>query len=157
MKQIGLILIFLFLSPVLNGQELKTKKQVYNLSTEIFQVQKKTKKREGSYFEFLNASNDTLIKGQYHNNEKTGTWTFYDSGGQPFLVYNYSNDSCLWVDPHICRKDSFPVWDGNGFKFKLLDRPPLYLGHRQEFKIHLRKDYRIQPDVIKGILLKNSW
>lgn len=150
MKRIIPTLLFIFISFILCGQELKTKKETYNLSTEVYQVQKKTKEREGSYFEFLNSTNDTLIKGQYHNNEKIGIWTFYDIENQPFLKYDYSKDTCLWVEQLICKKDSFPILAGDDFKFALLDRPPLFLGYRHEFKTHLVKDYRIPINVLQS-------
>jgi hypothetical protein len=132
------------------GQNVKTRKQKYILTTEIYQIDKKTKKREGKYFEIWNSSNDTLIKGQYRNDAKNGLWTFFDKGKSPFLVFNFDKDSCCWVDPNICRRDSFPVREGQGLRFAVLDRPPLFLGYRHEFENYLRDGLKLPVYIMQN-------
>lgn len=156
MKLISTLSLILICCTCLAGQDLKTRKQKYFSTTEVYQIDKKTKKREGKYFDFWNSSNDTLIKGQYKNDTKTGLWTFFDKGKGPFLVFNFDKDSCAWVDPNICRRDSFPIRQGQVLRFVVLDRPPLFVGYRHEFEHYLANGLKLPTYIMQNGLKINT-
>lgn len=150
MKPIIMFLVLLFAGSFLLGQELKTKKKKSYSTTEVYHIDKKTKTREGNCYKLFNLSKDTLAKGQYSDNVPKGIWTFFDKGNRRFLVFDFNRDSCLWVDPIVCQKDSFPVRDGEKFRFEILDRPPLFLGYRREFDYHLASDLKLPVYIMQN-------
>lgn len=119
-------LLFVFI--LAQSQELKKKKIQGPVYTEVFQISKESKKKQGDYLKILNFSKDTLIKGNFENDSVTGVWTYFDQDNQPRLKYNFSTDSCVWISEMASKPDTFPVRLHEKFGFARLDRPPLYIG-----------------------------
>ena len=134
MKQNILIGILLSAFFFVNGQELKTKKVNDQFFTEIFQIDKKSKQKQGTYIKINSSNKDTLVCGQYQNGSSSGVWTYYHPNNKPYIKYNHSNDSCLLLSEHVNKPDTFPVRLGDKFDFAKLDRPPLYIGFSKELE-----------------------
>jgi hypothetical protein len=117
------------------AQELKTKKNYSQYYTDIYQVEKQSKLKLGTYHKIHNQSKDTLVTGQYENDSVTGVWTYFSKGNQPYLKYDYSIDSCLWISELENKPDTFPVRISNDFEFAKLDRPPFYIGFKNELEM----------------------
>lgn len=136
---------------ITQGQEYKTKKVQRQVFTEIFQIEKKSKQKMGSYLKTHNLSNDTLVIGQYINDSIAGVWSYFDLGNKPYMKYDYSNDSCLWISELANKPDTFPARIRNNFGFAKLDRPPLYIGFRKELHILFSSGVKIPvPMMEKG-------
>ena len=123
---IAAFLLFVFI--LVQAQELKKKKIQGPVYTEVFQINKETKKKQGDYLKILNFSKDTLVKGNFENDSVAGVWTYFDKNNHPRLKYNFSTDSCVWISEMASKSDTFSVRIGKNFGFTRLDRPPLYIG-----------------------------
>ncbi len=150
MRTFFLIGILLSVCLLVHGQELKTKKITGQHFTEIFQVDKQSKQKLGTYLRIQNINKDTMIMGQYLNDSKAGVWTFFDLKDQPYMKYDYSLDSCLWISELVNKPDTFPVRIGNDFKFAKLDRPPLYIGFSKEPEIAFINSIKVPIDVMEN-------
>jgi hypothetical protein len=139
---------------LVHGQELKTKKINSQYFTEIFQVDKTSKQKQGTYFKILNLTKDTLIKGQYLNDSIVGVWTYFDSKNRPYMKYDYSVNSCLWISELRNKPDTFPVRLRNNFDFAKLDRPPLFVGFLKEPELAFENNIKVPiPVMEKGMSL----
>lgn len=128
---------------LLHGQELKTKKITGQYFTEVFQFEKKSKQKLGTYLKIQTLTKDTLVIGQYLNDSITGVWTYFDSENQEYMKYDYSNDSCIWISELANKADTFPVRLRNNFGFVKLDRPPLFLGFSKEPEMEFISNIKI--------------
>jgi len=128
MKTYFITTLLLFVFILAQAQELKNKKIQGPVYTEVFQINKETKKKQGNYLKILNYSKETLVKGNFESDSVAGVWTYFDRDNQPRLKFNYSVDSCVWISEMASKRDTFPVRLGENFGFAYLDRPPLYIG-----------------------------
>ncbi len=146
-----IFLLAILLSSYLVGktQELKTKKQQDQVFTEIFQFDKKSKLKQGAYLKIQHQSNDTVAKGQYLNDVKSGIWAYFDTGKQLYMKYDHTSDSCLWVSELASKPDTFPVRGRNNFGFAELNRPPLYIGFRKELEVRFASSLRVPIPVME--------
>lgn len=149
MRTLFILAILLSSYLIGNSQELKTKKQQDEAFTEVFQIDKKTKQRHGSFVKLSSQSNDTLVVGQYANDSILGIWTYYDSKNEPYLKYDHTRDSCLWVSKLACKPDTFPIRVKKNFGFAQLDRPPLYLGFRKELDVRFASQLKAPVEIMK--------
>jgi hypothetical protein len=136
-KQYFLLCTIVLACILVHAQELKTKKKWDQFSTEIFQIDKKSKLKQGTYLKIKTTDQDTLMYGQYLNDSITGVWTYFDMNNQPRIKYDYSKNNCLWTSELINKPDTFPVRNGSSFNFAQLDRPPIYLGFIKEVELIL--------------------
>lgn len=145
-----LICIMLSVCLLAHGQEFKTKKFTGQFFTEVFQVEKKSKQKHGTYLKIQNLNKDTIIRGQYLNDSMIGVWTYFDAKNQPYMKYDYSIDSCLWISELVNKPDTFPIRISNDFEFAKLNRPPLYIGFSKEPEISFINSIRIPLDVMEN-------
>jgi hypothetical protein len=145
-----LFLLSILLSVFLSGkaQELKTKKQQDQVFTEIFQVNKKNKQKHGSYLKIHSQNKDTLVKGQFLNDSMVGVWTYFDLRNEPYMKYDRSIDSCLWVSEFACRPDTFPIRVRTNFGFAQLQRPPVFIGPSKEMVFTFISDIKPPMTII---------
>ncbi|NOU62220.1 energy transducer TonB [Marinifilum caeruleilacunae] len=118
------ILLLLSLSSFGQEQKLKRKKIKGIATNEIFTVDKKTKLRNGTYIKLKNQTGDTLVKGQFKNDEKVGLWEFKTYSNEPYMTYNYDNKEIVNL---ISQVDSFPIRRDSIFVVEKVDRPAIYL------------------------------
>lgn len=90
-----------------------------------------------------------MIKGQYLNDSIAGVWTYFDLKNQPYMKYDYSIDSCLWISKLMNKADTFPVRLRNNFGFAKLDRPPLYIGFSKEPEIAFINNIKVPIPVME--------
>lgn len=143
----ALMLFGVFIS---TAQELKTKKIQGPVYTEIFQINKETKKKQGEYLQILNFSKDTLKKGSFTNDSISGVWTYFDRNNQPRLKFDYSADSCIWLSEIALKPDTFPIRLGNEFGFTRLDRPPVYIGFYNEPAMKFEENIKIPVEFMES-------
>ncbi|HCY41092.1 MAG TPA: hypothetical protein DHV48_07015 [Prolixibacteraceae bacterium] len=146
-----LFILAILLTSCLLGkaQELKTKKQQNEAFTELFQVDKKTRQRNGSFLKLSSQNNDTLVIGQYASDSVSGIWTYYDLKNEPYLKYDHTNDSCLWVSELASKPDTFPIRIKKNFGFAQLQRPPLYIGFRKELDVRFASQLKAPVEIMK--------
>lgn len=149
MRLIFFLAILLSSNIIGKAQELKTKRQQDEAFTELFQIDKKTKQRHGSFLKLSSQSNDTLIVGQYSNDSISGIWTYYDLKNEPYLKYDHTNDSCLWISDLASQPDTFPIRVKKNFGFGQLERPPLYIGFRKELDVRFASRLKPPVEIIK--------
>lgn len=135
-----LVFFTIFIS---NAQELKTKKVQGPVYTEIFQINKETKKKQGEYLQILNFSKDTLAKGSYSNDSISGVWTYYYMNNHPYMKYDHSARVLQWVLEMASLPDSFLVRSQNGFVRTLVDRPPLFLGFQKQQSLEFANNIKL--------------
>lgn len=141
------ILVFVFF--LSKGQELKTKKIQGPVYTEVFQINKESKKKQGDYLKILNFSKDTLVKGNFENDSVTGVWTYFNKGNLPRLKYNYSANSCEWISETESKPDTFPVRVRDNFGFVRLDRPPLYIGFFNDPALIFQENIKLPIEIME--------
>jgi hypothetical protein len=114
------------------SQNRKTVKKHELSITEHYQIDKKTKQKDGLYVRIHNLSNDTLAVGNYTNDLKTGNWRYFSLGGAPYITYDYSTDSIHFLADTITSVKQFIVKIDSTFILTDVDRAPVYTGDYQE-------------------------
>jgi protein TonB len=107
-----------------------------------YTIDKKSKLKDGEFIQIKNSTQDTLVIGQYKNDQKAGLWKYKTSGNKDYILYNYDKKSVEYLAPAISKVDSFLVIEpSNGIYFlNKVDSPPVYLGYNGEMKTMMNKN-----------------
>lgn len=142
------VLMFFFLNGY--SQELKIIKKNSPDYSEIYSVDKKTKRKDGAYLKLNKLTKDTLVSGNYSNNIKSGLWKYYDKSKNIYLTYNFENKYLNRLSPKISETDSFFIKKDSLFVLEKVDSPPIYLGYKDEFRITLSDNLILPVEIIEN-------
>ncbi len=125
--------------------EMKQKKVKDDHYTCTYLIDKKSKLKEGEYLKIKNNTLDTLVIGHYQNDRKVGVWKYRSAGNKNYILYNYDSKSAEYLDPAICKVDSFlTISENNGlYLLSKVDSPPIYLGFKGEVKSMITNNVKV--------------
>jgi hypothetical protein len=129
------------------NQIIETKKVTSTNFREIYSVDKSTKLKNGSYIKFDKQTKDTLICGQYQNNQKTGVWKYFAEENKLWMVYDFDKESFELVPEEISKVESFIVQKGDAFEFSKVDNPPIYLASKSEIEKVLSSNIKLSSEI----------
>lgn len=142
---------FTLFSIISCAQKLKKKVELNGKLKEVYHIDKKTKFKQGRSFCVWMESKDTLAIGDYHNESRIGMWRFKDrKSGANYLDYDYESDSIVYLNKSIVA-DSFLVKTDKGYEVAKVDRPALYIGHKEEICLLLSRVLSID-EMRKGLV-----
>ncbi len=130
-----LTLTMLLLCCVLSrAQKVKTKTEKNRYFKEIYQIDKASKLKNGAYVQLNPENRDTLCTGNYAKGQPTGLWKFYAQEGTLSHSYNYQTKSFeKFINTEVGTIE-LPVMRNGAFPVEEVDREPVYLGYKGEFK-----------------------
>ncbi|MEN8118002.1 MAG: hypothetical protein ABFS16_13545 [Bacteroidota bacterium] len=150
MKYIFLTVIFFTIISSLSAQKLKKKVNINGNVKEVFYIDKKSKMQNGDYFKIHKNTKDTLVHGNFKNGMRTGTWIFKSHvTHEKVIKYDFSNDSLLFLAKEQF-PDSFLVKVGNEFNYTKVDRPLIFLGHKDEDRHNIWSNLDIPKSIIQN-------
>lgn len=146
-----LLYILLMLSFVSFGQKkYKTVKKKINLiHKEVYQIEKKSKLKEGFYYYIDTSKNDTLISGNYKDDKKVGLWKYYGRGKFPYLEYDFSTNKLI-SNRYRITKDSTYIKKDDKYILDKVDSPQIHIGFKNQAEYDLAKSLTIPKSVIKN-------
>lgn len=150
MKYLIVILSAILFSQNCYPQKLKTQKKITQLFKEIYQVDKKSKLKNGFYYKLSNSTKDTLVVGQYLNNEKSGIWKYQGMFKAKYFDYNYDTNTILEIYDNELKLDSAYVFKGSKFELDVVDHPQIYLGHKEEAQAYLARTIKLPNEIAKN-------
>lgn len=75
------------------------KKVAINKSAQLdYTVANDGRTKDGLYYVKNTANDGVLVQGHYKNNERTGTWYFFDAKEKLTMRYNYDQKKLLYID-----------------------------------------------------------
>lgn len=122
--------IILFVSHSLLAQpKLKTKTNTNkeNFYKEVYQVLKSDQKIKHGTYKMETLRGRTLEEGQYENDKKAGTWTFYNYKGAVEQKYNYSTGKLEFSLPAEVETVYYVLKEGK-YQLITVDSPPILIG-----------------------------
>lgn len=128
------VVLALHIVAITFSQDLKTKKENHKYFKEIYQIDKKTKIKEGSYKLTDNATGNILSEGQYSRGERVGLWKFYQHKGGLSHSYDYGTETLQLAPRNGVGEIEIPVLRSGEFVLETVDQEPFYLGYLEEFK-----------------------
>ena len=132
--KIPTLLVAVFSFAFLTAQNLKTKKEYHKYFKEIYSIDKKTKLKEGLYVQLDLSTGDTLTKGFFNADKRSGQWEFYRRGEGLVYTYDYGTNTVQFYDPERSDSIVIPVLRSGNFLMEQVDHEPVYLGYTEEFK-----------------------
>ena len=150
MKYLFLLLAGFLMSSQIYSQNLKTKKKISRFTKEVYQIDKKSKMKNGFYYKISKNSKDTLVVGNYLNGRKTGLWTYYKMNGEKYIEYNYSSKTinALYGEAH--KSDSTYIIRGNEFVLDKVDSPQIYLGFENEGQMNIATSIKLPINIMEN-------
>ncbi|MGE0077896.1 MAG: hypothetical protein AB7S48_08560 [Bacteroidales bacterium] len=151
MKKIWILIFFSVFASNLEvySQELKAMKKMNFKDTDYYFINKKTKELCGEFLK-INDKGDTLIKGNYSNNKKTGLWSYKCKTG--YFKFDYNRKELHRNQCAFFTHDSFTVNLGNQYFLTKVDIPAIYLGYENELKDIIAFNFRIPASVMENNL-----
>lgn len=156
MKYLLLMFAGFLISYQTYSQNLKTKKKTSQFSKEIYQIDKKSRDRNGFYYKISTISMDTLVIGNYLNDEKTGLWTYNKMNGEKYIEYNYNSKTITALHSKALESDSTYIIRDNEFVFDKVDYPQIYLGFEGEAPFHIAASIRLPLYILKNEITGSS-
>lgn len=127
-------LLFLGLSIKGYSQAIETKKVTSGNFKEIYSVEKKTKVKSGTYVKIDKLSKDTLIVGQYQNDQRSGVWKYFSEGNKLWMSYDFDKKAFALIPDEIKNITQFDVSNGSKYTEQKVDNPPIYLASKKEIE-----------------------
>lgn len=151
MRTFLILFICLLCFPALAQKSYKQKEVKDQYYTCKYNIDKNSKLKDGEFIQIKNSTQDTLVIGQYKNDQKIGLWKYKTSGNKDYILYNYDNKSVEYLAPVISKVDSFLVIEpSNGIYFlNKVDSPPVYLGYNGEMKTIMNKNLTVPAEESK--------
>jgi hypothetical protein len=147
-----LLTILISISLTSYSQERKTKKIRTDSYIEIFTVDKNTNEKDGEYIKINKSTKDTLIYGNYKNDNKVGIWKYYSKNNRLFIAFDYEKKVLNQLPHKVAVVDSFPIRKDTSFYLSKVDSPPIYLGYENELHDILKQNALVPAEVCeKGI------
>jgi len=149
MKTYLVVLSFL-LSLSSYSQDLKVKKKSTQYAKEIYQVDKQSKQKNGYYYQLALPNKDTLVTGQYFNDNKVGEWSYRDRHGQRFYTFNYDTHTITnTCNPEAIDDSTFILKNGE-FVLDKVNMAQLYLGYKNEPILYLARNLKLPMDLVEN-------
>lgn len=143
-----IFIILIFVSFSAYNQTFEVKKVSTANSREFYSIDKSTSSKCGKYFKLDRKTKDTLISGEYKNDQRIGVWKYFSSENKLWMAYNFDKKSFELIPEEISKIDSFWVQIGNTFAFRKVDIPPVYLGSKKEIEKIISANFILPTDVI---------
>lgn len=124
----------IFVSVSAYNQTLEAKKISTPNSREFYSIDKSTNLKWGKYLKLDKQTKDTLVSGEYKNDQKTGIWKYYADESKLWMAYDFDNKLLVLRPEKIGETESFSVFNGNTFSEQKVDNPPFYLGSKNEIE-----------------------
>lgn len=138
------------------SQEFKIKKKTSRFTKEIYQIDKKNKTKSGFYYKISTTSKDTLVIGNYLNDEKTGLWTYNKMNGEKYIEYNYNSKTITALYSEVLESDSTYIIRDNEFVLDKVDNPQIYLGFENEATFQIAASIKLPFDIVKNDITGRS-
>lgn len=150
MKYLLLMFAGFLISHQAYSQNLKAKKKTGLFVKEFYQIDKKSKQKEGFYYKISTRTKDTLVIGNYLNDEKTGLWTYNKMNGEKYIEYNYNSKTITTLYSEALESDSTYVLRDNEFILDKVDYPQIYLGFEGEAPFHIARSIKLPLEIVKN-------
>jgi len=141
-------LLILGLSTKGYSQAIETKKVTSGIFKEIYSVEKKTKVKNGTYVKIDKLSKDTLIVGQYQNNQRSGVWKYFSEGNKLWMSYDFDKKAFALVPDEIKNITQFNVSNGSEYAEQKVDNPPIYLASKKEIEFRISSEIVPSADIV---------
>ena len=129
-------------------QSLETKKVTSGIFKEIYSVEKKTKVKSGTYVKIGKLSKDTLIVGQYQNNQRSGVWKYFSDGNKLWMSYDFDKKAFALIPDEIKNITQFNVSNGSEYTEQKVDNPPIYLASKKEIELRISSEIVPSADIV---------
>jgi len=130
------------------SQTTETKKVTSGIFKEIYSVEKKTKVKNGTYVKIDKLSKDTLIVGQYQNNQRSGVWKYFSEGNKLWMSYDFDKKAFALVPDEIKNITQFNVSNGSEYAEQKVDNPPIYLASKKEIEFRISSEIVPSADIV---------
>jgi len=141
-------LLILGLSTKGYSQAIETKKVTSGIFKEIYSVEKKTKIKSGTYVKIGKLSKDTLIVGQYQNNQRSGVWKYFSEGNKLWMSYDFDKKAFALIPDEIKNLTQFNVSNGSEYTEQKVDNPPIYLASKKEIEFRISSELVPSADIV---------
>jgi hypothetical protein len=149
-KILPLIALFSILCFTGVAQKLKKKIHTSGNYKEVYFVDKESGFRNGTYCIFNTHTKDTVATGNYLKSRRVGEWSFRDpESDQLYMVYNYTKNEMPYLNSELV-PDSFLVKTTGEYKNRMVERPLLYTGFRDEIKWIVANEIQVPKEIIKS-------
>ncbi|WP_282015309.1 energy transducer TonB [Marinifilum flexuosum] len=126
----------------------RVKHQITHLHKEIYQVDKKSKIKEGFYYVVNTRTKDTLVTGEYLNNKRIGIWKFYKKDSTPHLEYDYDRNQLASYNSGN-RIDSTFIKKGDKYVLDKVDNPQIYIGFENQAEFDMIKKIKLPTELME--------
>jgi len=141
-------LLILGLSTKGYSQAIETKKVTSGIFKEIYSVEKKTKVKNGTYVKIDKLSKDTLIVGQYQDNQRSGVWKYFSEGNKLWMSYDFDKKAFALIPDEIKNLTQFNVSNGSEYTEQKVDNPPIYLASKKEIELQISSGVIPVEDIV---------
>ncbi len=150
MRYLILFLVVILVSLNSYSQNLKTKSKTTKHYKEVFQYDKKSKTKNGFYYKISINKKDTLVIGNFLNNQKVGLWSFNKKNGDKYFEYDYNSKKIINNYSDQLSTDSTLAKVNGENIFTKVDQPQIFLGYENEARIHLARSIKLPISIIKN-------
>ncbi|RXQ95708.1 hypothetical protein EO244_07550 [Ancylomarina salipaludis] len=150
MKYFLLVVVSILFTHQAYSQNLKTKKKKNQFTQEIYQIDKKSKAKNGFYYKISTISKDTLVIGNYLNDRKIGLWTYNKMNGEKYIEFNYETKTIASFYGSELKSDSTYILHGNKFVLDKVDHPQIYLGYENEALTYIVRNIKLPLEIVKN-------
>lgn len=150
MKYLLLVFAGFLISHQAYSQNLKTKKKTSQFTKEIYQIDKKSKTKNGFYYKISTSTKDTLVVGNYSNDQKTGLWTYNKMNGEKYLEFNYETKTIASFCGDELKSDSTYILHDKKFVLDRVDHPQIYLGFENEPRTYIARNIKLPIEIVKN-------
>lgn len=150
MKYLLLVFVGILFTHHAYSQNLKTKKKTSRFVKEIYQIDKKSKQKEGFYYRISRSTKDTLVIGNYSNDQKTGLWSYNKMNGEKYIEFNYETKTIASFFCGELKSDSTYILRDKKFVLDRVDHPQIYLGYENEPLSHIARSIKLPLGILKN-------
>lgn len=106
-KLLPLLFSFLYLTTCFAQEIIEKKNKLNDDVTEKFQVLKDNQQVKNGHYEAIYRHRVPVAQGNYSNNQKTGTWRFYNQKGKLMQVYDYDSRTLKYEAKELAATSNF--------------------------------------------------
>lgn len=150
MKYLLVVFVGILFANQAYSKSLKTKKKTGRFIKEVYQIDKKSKQKEGFYYKISMATKDTLVIGNYSSDQKIGLWAYNKMNGEKYLEFNYETKSITSFYGDKLKSDSTYILRDNKFILDKVDHPQIYLGFEDEPIFHIARSIKLPLEIVKN-------
>lgn len=146
--------LFSFLIPflmsfVVNAQIVDSKKSYTSCFKEISTVDKSTGLKTGQFVKIDRQTKDTLVIGNYQNDERSGLWKYFEKDNKLWMTYDFDNKSLILIPDVFRSTKTFVIKKEDSFSLENVDNPPFYLGSKNEVGKVLAMDIKVPSEILQ--------